>query len=374
VAGWTACARSCWRAASPRLAVLLAAAPLAFAVASCGGGEEPARSRAAAGTGPSPQFGIAAGGVIEFASDADVARELDGYVDLGVGWIRADLKWEVVEGEPGRHDWRPYDRLARAALRRGLRVLFVVGYPPDWAMPDGGASSIDPAAYARFAVAGVRRFAPLGVRHYELWNEPNSSAFWEPRPDPAAYAALVRTAYPAMKDIDASVVVVAGALAPVGGTEPPECAGGAPKIGPVPFLEGMYRQGAGGSFDAVSYHPYTGAALPGDEGPCHAWFQLDRTAPSLRSVMEANGDGAKEIWATEFGAIVDEVGEERQAELVRAAVARWPRYPWAGPLFVYAYHDSSTDHRYDLVRPDWTPRPAWHAYRDAVAAARGARD
>jgi polysaccharide biosynthesis protein PslG len=354
VGAWTACARSSWRPAR-RVAVLLVAA--AFA-GGCGGDDD---------RDASSRFGISSGGNIEFVSPTERERELDGYEELGVAWVRFDVKWEIVEAEQGVYDWSRYDRVVDEARDRGLRILATLAYAPGWARPNESDSEIDPEAYAAFAAAAVERYAPRGVLHYELWNEPNLHGFWDPEADPVAYARLVRAAYPVMKAADSDVTVLAGSLAPTGGyAAPPECAGGAGRINPIPFLEAMYAEGAQGSFDALSYHPYTGGGRPGEDHPCNGWHQMEGTSPSLRSVMEAAGDGDKEIWATEFGAKADEVGEEGQAERIAAGVRLWPRYAWAGPLMVYAYRDPGND-PFNLVRLDWSRRPAWHAYRDAVA-------
>jgi hypothetical protein len=84
--------------------------------------------------------------------------------------------------------------------------------------------------------------------------------------------------------------------------------------------------------------------------------------------MEAHGDGGKPIWLTEFGARVDRFGEERQAEIILSAIDLWREEDLAGPLMVYAYRNPKNE-PYNLVRRDWSPRPAWHAFKEAVAAA-----
>jgi polysaccharide biosynthesis protein PslG len=364
VAVWRASAKSCSRGAdrarSRRVAVL---GLLLALVAGCAQAEEPDRR---AESREPVEFGISSGGAIEYAAPAVMERELDGYVELGARWVRFDVKWELVEARRGVLDWSAPDRVVAAANARGLRVLATVTYAPDWARPGGSDNRIDADAYARFAAAAVRRYAPRGVRHYELWNEPNVRTFWEPFPSPAAYARLVKAAYPAMKAADPSITVLAGALAPVGGYNGPRCRGGVPRVNPIPFLRALYAHGAGDSFDALSYHPYTDGVPSGDH-PCNAWRQLDATTPSLRSVMEEAGDGDKPIWATEFGAHVAEVGERRQAERLREAMELWPRYEWAGPFMAYTYRVDFAP-GFNLVRNDWTRRPAWYAYRDAVAA------
>ena len=338
-----------------RLAALLDSALTAAAAAGC----------SEADVDRSARFGISSGGNIEFASRADLVRELDGYVELGAGWLRFDVKWETVEAEEGVYDWRRYDRVVAEARKRGLRLLAMIAYAPPWARPGGNDSEIDPARFAAFAADVVRRYAPRGVRHYEVWNEPNLHGFWEPEPSAEAYARLVRAAYPAMKAVDREITVLAGSLAPTGGYTGPECGGGAPRVNPIPFLEAMYAAGVQGSFDALSYHPYTGGGQPGQDHPCNGWHQIAGTSPSIRSLMEAAGDGKKPIWATEFGARADIVGEHLQAAQIRSALVLWLEYEWAGPLMVYAYRDPGNE-GFNLVREDWSRRPAWDAFRDVV--------
>ena len=73
-------------------------------------------------------------------------------------------------------------------------------------------------------------------------------------------------------------------------------------ISPIDFLSNIYRDGAEPYFNAVGIHPYSYAALPANFYNWSAWSQISNTTPSLRSVMIANGDTAKQIWITEFGA------------------------------------------------------------------------
>src|SRR5947207_2526952 len=86
----------------------------------------------------------------------------------------------------------------------------------------------------------------------------------------------------------------------------------------------MYANGAAGSFDAVGWHPYN---YPYGLGYANwsAWSQMSETSPSARSLMTANGDGGKQIWATEFGAPTgsasNEESEAAQAQLVPVTVA-----------------------------------------------------
>jgi hypothetical protein len=216
----------------------------------------------------------------------------------------------------------------------------------------------------------VRHYAALGVHAYEVWNEANTPAFWTPSPNVAAYAALLKAAYPAIKDADpqATVLTAGTAPAPSDGTS----------ISPVDFLKGLYANGAKGSFDAVAHHPYCWPAYPGDAQGWSAWYQMFGASTSLRTVMTANGDGAKKIWATEFGAPTNGpagsyVTESQQAEMLQRGFTLWRSYDWAGPMLWYAGRDlgTATDTRenfFGIMRNDFTKKPAFAAYQALAGA------
>ncbi len=105
--------------------------------------------------------------------------------------------------------------------------------------------------------------------------------------------------------------------------------------------------------------------------------------PSMRSVMQANGDGAKKIWGTEFGAPTNGpngVSEQAQAQAITKAYALWKTYDWAGPLFTYQMRDYGTDpsnreNFFGLLRHNFSQKPAYGAYRAAAeGAGAGATD
>ena len=175
---------------------------------------------------------------------------------------------------------------------------------------------------------------------------------------------MLKAAYAEMKQADASITVLAGAFSPAGGYRDPSCGGGpTPNVNAVDFLERMYANGAKGSFDAVAHHPYGNAE---DGHLCAAWNQLAGTPTSLRSLMVANGDSGKKIWATEFGSEANQIGEQAQADQLAAGMRLWLTYPWAGELMVYSYKQALEG--FNLVRSDWSPRPAWYAYQSAGKA------
>jgi hypothetical protein len=302
---------------------------------------------------------------------ADRQRYFDSLKAVGAGWIRIDINWAMIQRNgPRSYDWTPFDRLVRAARRRGIRVLGTLLYTPTWARASGLPANAPPANaadFGRFAFRAATHFRSKGVSAYEVWNEPNIAPFWATGPDPARYTRLLKQAYAAIKRADRAARVVSAGLSPwsVHG------AADAQHMNPLTFLERMYADGARGSMDAVGWHPYN---FPRGLGfyPWSAWSQMNATSPSARSIMTANGDGPKKIWATEWGAPTgtssQSISEAAQAALIRAGLRSLRSWSWAGPSFVYSFRDEGTDlsdreQNFGLLRRDWSPKPAYAAFR-----------
>ncbi len=352
------------------LAVLVGLATLAFAMASAG----PSSAAAATVTPCAPTLpgapGIAAGSAITSSNPSFVTAELNGLQALGSRWLRLDVAWSDIQGNgPTSYDWSRADPPIEGAVARGINVDASLLYTPGWAAPAGAYDDhfppTDPSLFAAFATTAVRRYAPLGVHTWEIWNEPNSPDFWRPSADVARYAALLKQAYVAIKAVDPTATVLTG------GTSPESTTGNS--LSPVDFLSGLYDNGAGGYFDAVAHHPYTWPAWPSYVASWSAWSQMNDTNPSLRSVMTAHGDANKQIWATEYGAPTNEVSETDQASMITSAFQQFRAQPWAGPLFVYSYEDLGTDpsnreNWFGLMGYDASLKPSWSAFQSASAA------
>jgi hypothetical protein len=312
-------------------------------------------------------FGISAGGETQNESCAELRRDLNDDVRAHARWLRVDINWAVIQNDgPSRYDWSRLDRVAKQATARGMRVLGVISYTPWWARPKRTFATYGPGpvAYAAFARAAARHGARLGIHDYEVWNEPNTSAFWQPGPDPVAYTAVLKAAYVAIKGVEPSATVLTGGTAPAITTPG--------SFSPVDFLKGIYASGGRSYFTAVGHHPYCWPVFPGAKASQGAWYQMYGTKPSLRSVMVSSGDGAKKIWATEFGAPTDgpaatHVTVAEQARMVIKAYKLFASYSWGGPLFLYEGRDFGTNKAtnqdfFGLKRHNFSRKPSYAAY------------
>jgi beta-xylosidase len=292
----------------------------------------------------------------------------------GATWVRYDLSWDSVQpASANTYDWTESDAVTKAAQAQGMKVLMIIDFVPAWAREAGCKDSkmcapADPAAYGRFAAAAAAHYQPYGVGDFEIWNEPNISFRFRPAANPTTYVAMLKASYTDIKQVDPSAVVIAASTAPT--------ATDTGDYSPSDFLNAMYNAGAGGYFDAISAHPYTYPVTPAQSAPTDAWGQL----VGMHNTMAAHGDGNKQIWITEFGAPTngpniagDHVSEAVQAQIATEAVTLFRKWNWSGPFFWYDYQDDGTStadsqNFFGLVRADGSFKPAYYAYKAAIAA------
>ena len=364
-------------------------APSASTAAASGATGSSAGSSLSAGAAPIEPgagrvFGVIDGNLLT-DTDGRLNADLDDAVRLGVTAVREQLSWAATEPSPGVYNWAPFDRVARAVAAHHLRMLAVVDFVPGWAAGPGCpfymCAPASPQEFAGFARAAAARYGSA-VQAWEVWNEPNSAAFWAPRPDPAAYAALLRVTARAIRSVAPSDVVVSGGLAP-------ETNDGA-DVDPRTFLDQVCAAGGLNGVDAVGVHPYSYPVPPDYQAPWNAWQQMADTAVNEHGVLEQCGRANLPMWVTEYGAPTngpgseatpgnyrlaahpDHVSEALQAEMARQAVADVRSSPWIGAFFWYAARDTGTvptsnERFFGLRRYDGSAKPAWAALQAAMA-------
>ena len=319
---------------------------------------------------------------LERANSPDHLAAAAAQRDARIGLVRQQFSWARIETSPGHLDFSVYDDVLTAAATAGVSILPVLMDPPAWrsTAPDSGRlramypprhvadmASLATALVGRYGPGG--RFwvahpelAPMPVRSWQVWNEPNIPAFWATGPDPSAYVELLDATGSAIRAADPAAEIVAAGL--------PLADNGIP-IGT--FLNGMYAAGARGTFDTLAIHPYASDALGVLQILWAARLQLDRL-----------GDPDRPIWATEFGWSTDgppvtiTMSEAAQAATLRDAIGLMQRSRSALRLrgfVVFRWRDVTLNPRQTdvwalhtgLVRADGSPKPALAALRDAVA-------
>jgi len=306
------------------------------------------------------------------SSVSDIDRELDLADDAGANVVRVDVAWSSLEsgGKGQISAWYgdKLDHLMNGAHARGIKVIAGLWSTPCWASSapeskkQGCAGSWWDRDVIQHPPSNNQDFADISrwvtsrygskLAALEVWNEPNleEDRFWIAPDEPAAYASMLKAAYPAAKAGNSQVPVLAGSLA----------------VGSDSFVNAIYAHGIKGSYDGMSVHPYS-------EGSENAtWGSLDW----MRDLMRANGD-TKPLWLTEFGFSSCSVGgwcssETKQAQNLAGAFERLEREPNIKAAVVYNLREKGTsgslEDNFGLVNRDFSRKPAFNALKQVLTA------
>lgn len=291
--------------------------------------------------------------------------QMQAVADAGGTAIHGSFDWVNIERTRGVYDWSRADQTVADAEAHGLTMFAYIGNTPDWALPEGWAAGTGwrtpPAeeyaeAFEEYCEAVAARYRGR-VEHFFFWNEPNGCSWVNDNCSNgdgyALYTAWLKRAYTAIKRGNPDAVVAAGVLDY--GTYVAEG---------YKYIEGMYRSGAKGYFDAIDIHPY--AKRTDDPESLH-WRAIEDT----RQVMVEHGDEDKEIWLSEYG-WEDSAGEAAAARLSEVLTRlSLPEYEYVTYARYLVLTDLPGTTMYGLMDRDLTPRPAYEAFRAFASAEPG---
>ncbi len=315
---------------------------------------------------------------------------------LGLNWIKQQVRWELMEPEPGQYDWTVLDIVLPRAQEYGLKVLLSIVTAPEWARPAGvDPNSVGPPEdyndYVNFVRAILERY-PGQVHAIEVWNEQNLQREWN-TPEglsAARYVELLAMTEEAVHSIDPGIIVVSGALSPTG-VGPPIA------LDDFVYFDQMIAAGLLNYADCVGAH-HNGYNI----GPSERWDNVTSPRPehftgpwdnphhswSFRSTLETYYDkivsagGDQPLCVTEFGwATVEDMDGyppgfefaldntlEEQAEWIVEAfqwLSEWEGC-WLAFLWNLNYGPQSGDPTndnaaYSIIDLNGIPRPAFGA-------------
>ncbi len=356
-----------------------------------------------------PQTHLGYGADIAALGDTDI---LSG---MGFGWFVHYLDWAGAEPSKGNYNWADLDNIIDAAQSSGMKAILRVELTPDWAWAGNGDTTGPPDDMNDFGdfMEALATYARGKIAGYVIWNEPNLPYEWgENNPNPAQYVQMLQVVYPRIKAADPEALVITAGMATTGGGGGAACGVGtgivlqevspftqelyaAGVMSDLDFICGIYLNGGKDYFDLLGSHPY-GFSAAFDQLP--ATGLAFRRVEQQRAVMEAMGDGDKQIWAIEFGWVLHPgdscrnewdwperwwqiVSEAEQAtNLVGAYQYAYHNWPWMGVMNFFNldfatvpwYDDCQPMRWYSVVYRD-TPgvgplnyRLAYYALRDMV--------
>jgi hypothetical protein len=277
---------------NPRVGVaMLVVVGLAFAVASTG---------SAAPAPAAPGFvGIVAQDV--FAGGLKYEdKQVPAMRKAGITLIRQVFDWSIVERKRGKFNFSVYDSAVLAAAKRGIEIMPILFNPPSFlsarprhnrthgTYPPKSLSSI-----AAFAQAAERWFGPNGrfwaahksvkpvpIRIWQVWDEPNLTVYWLPKPNAVQYVSLLKSASQAIHALDPGAEVVSGGL-PLSNL---------PGINLYTYLKQLLAAGGAQWINTLGVNAYSPTAAG----------MID-ILDQVRSTLNAGGASKVALRVTEFG-------------------------------------------------------------------------
>ena len=324
-------------------------------------------------------------------------RQVQLIADAGFHWLRQEFPWADIEiSAKGNFDdcrnppgcvsaWDKYDQIVDLAEQYGLELLVRLSSPPNWARAAGDqlgpfAPPDNASDFADYAAAVATRYQGR-LRYYQVWNEPNIYNEWGNQPvDPERYTALLCATYARLKQVDPTIVVVSGVLAPTAELGAANEYGGN-NLNDYVYLQRMYAAGAGPCFDVLSVQGYGLWSGPGDHRRRPLIVNFGRNQ-FIRDLMVANGDAHKAIWIAEmnWNVVPDDpmflgnfgrVTVEQQARYAPLAYQRaQEEWPWVGMTAFWFFKRASDAERnsdwyyFRMAEPDFTLLPVYKTMRD----------
>ncbi|MDZ7884391.1 MAG: cellulase family glycosylhydrolase [Mycobacterium sp.] len=289
--------------------------------------------------------GIADSNIYFTDSLDEVMEHLDLIESLGVKNVRLLVPWVFIQQQDPMGgpvdwdqdlDWAKLDQIVQEVDRRGLGILGVLQWSPDWATDGttGSGHPTDVQDFADFAAAVAERYRDE-ITAYEVWNEPNASFFWNPI-DPAEYTNLLKAAYTSLKAVNPDITVVGAVVSAT-------LTWGDTTMNPVDFVAAMYEAGADGFFDAISFHPYNFDTKFSEQDDLD-WRELMPLfqVQKIRELMDqhlAPGEEQLKIWISEYGLPTSVVTPETQLAFMTDLLNAWQSFSGGGPVFLYTTKD-----------------------------------
>jgi hypothetical protein len=300
-----------------------------------------------------------------------IKRSLELVRQMGASWIVEFFPWAYYHSEDGTFAWDHPDLVVEHANNQGLTTIARLGLTPGWARPpDTPLTYLDTASFqyfAGYAAAFSERYQGK-VDYIIIGNEPNLSYEWGYRKIPAGdYVDLLKAVYPAVKEANPEMQVLAGALAPT--LEPDSSPWG---YGDLEYLKQMYINGAADYFDGLAVHAY-GLTAPPDAEPDPELLNF-RRIELVREVMLKHGDAATSIFVTETGwndhprwtfAVTPGQRIQYTRDAIEYAEDNWPYvemmafWSFRYPAPTRGYPDNFT-----FVTPEFVNKPIYDALKE----------
>jgi len=283
--------------------------------------------------------------------------------ELNLEWARVDIHWDRHEKRDGEFDFSLIDPLVHAMEQYHVKgLVYLVGSAPFVSSAPDDVPNKDQYP-PKNAESFAQRMALLAQRYtsieaWQIWNEQNTPAFWQPKENPLAYNELFKKSVKAIRAVDPNKKIVMGGMAYYSQM---------PYHQSALMLEAMRDLGAFKLGTTIAYHPYT--LTP--EGNKSEDLDFIHHAKTINEHLRIAG--VNDIWATEWGwssysGPIEEqpiIGEEGQADYLLRRLALMSAMDY-DKVFLFALSDldsraTARDQGYGLLDLNGQPKASYKA-------------
>ena len=296
----------------------------------------------------------------KYPGNRDLEKSISLMQSAGAGWVRLDFLWEDIEPAEGKFDFAKYDLIVKLLKDKGIHILGILHYSTNWASSCGewNCPPKDNKVFVNYASKVIQRYKHQ-VKYWELWNEPDSPAYWKQQDSLKSYCSLLKDVYLEAKKIDPHCKILNGGIA-----------------NGLASINHLYDNGAKDYFDILNLHFF--------QSPLHGKNALKAVAsyPKLAyKIMARNQDKDKKIWITEIGCpgvksglktenwwMGDNPNEAQQAQWVKEVYTELLKNSQVEKIFWAFFRDTKNHWKngvdyFGLMRWDYSRKPSFYAYR-----------
>jgi hypothetical protein len=215
----------------------------------------------------------------------DPEKCYDKLAETGTKWARCQTGWSRCETVKGTYDFKWLDEVVDNLRSRGVQPWFNVGFGNTLYMTNtftAAAVGCVPLYYGHEAqqawqayIRALSRHFKGRVSHWEIWNEPNIDAFWQPKKaDPLAYLELIKLTGGLIRE-------------EVPGAKVGACLSGVLND----YVKRLITAGVGKEIDFFAVHAYS---VQPEQG-------YRSEIATLRRLFDENGGKAVRLWQGESG-------------------------------------------------------------------------
>ncbi|MGH2515030.1 MAG: endo-1,4-beta-xylanase [Ktedonobacterales bacterium] len=252
-----------------------------------------------------------------------ITTEMGWAKQTGVTYLRIEFDWPLIEPQRGQFNWTRADYIVHTAASDGVQLAPVLVFSPNWAC---ASTTCSPSAadFSAFVSAVVSRYK-TSIHVWEMWNEPDGPNYWTDSEQSYVQNVLI-PGYQAAKSADHTSQVELGA----------------PAYADAGWLNTIYSDGGGNSFDIMGWHDYNGGStVVGD-------------ANTVEGVLQAHGQATKPVWLGEFG-----VQEQTTNDIQQQALLQTVYEAQNSPIAAAFWYNLRDDSAYNCCPPQDVKDAYW---------------